>query len=260
MSRIPAGTLVLGRRAQAREGLTDQARDLHLRHADAGADLGLCQVLAEAQLEHAPLAGRDGVEERLEGGAMFGEVETALLGPEALGQRLARLVVLASTWALQRSGPVGARRLQRLEHLLVRGVDRLRDLGDGGRAVQIERELGHGAIDAERELLQVAGDSHGPRAVTEVTLELAEDGGNRVAREHHLALRVEAIDCLQEAERGHLHEVVEGLVRALIAASQLAREGKEAFDQLLAGPLVAVAQQALEKLVLGLTPDLRSRA
>src|SRR5207302_4504886 len=73
-------------------------------------------------------------------------------------------------------------------------------------------------------------------------------------------LRVEGIDCLQETERGHLHEVVEGLVRALIAASQLAREGKEAFDQLLAGPLVAVAQQALEKLVLGLTPDLRSRA
>ena len=41
---------------QLLERVTQQARDVHLRHADAGRDLGLREVLAEAQLEHATLA------------------------------------------------------------------------------------------------------------------------------------------------------------------------------------------------------------
>ena len=43
-------------RAQAPERLADDARDLHLRHADALADLGLREVLGEAQAQHQPLA------------------------------------------------------------------------------------------------------------------------------------------------------------------------------------------------------------
>ena len=51
---------------------------------------------------------------------------------------------------------------------------------------------------------------------------------------------VEAVDRLHEPHRGDLHEVVERLVGALVAARELARERQEALDQLLARGGVAV--------------------
>ena len=51
--------------------------------------------------------------------------------------------------------------------------------------------------------------------------------------------RVEAVDRLQQTERGDLDQVVERLAAALIAARELARERQEALDELLARELVA---------------------
>src|SRR4051794_3725891 len=53
----------LGALAQGVERAADQPRDLHLGDPDEPADLGLRQVLAEAQLEDPPLPRRETVEQ-----------------------------------------------------------------------------------------------------------------------------------------------------------------------------------------------------
>ena len=58
---------------------------------------------------------------------------------------------------------------------------------------------------------------------------------------------VEAVDRLQQAERGDLDEVVELLAAALVAPRELARERQEALDERLARRRVAVAVVALEQ-------------
>src|SRR5438105_12553184 len=58
-----AAALGLGRGAQAGQRLADQPRDLHLRDADALADLGLRHVLHEAQAQHLALARADRLHE-----------------------------------------------------------------------------------------------------------------------------------------------------------------------------------------------------
>ena len=143
-SRAPAGLSrrrLLARRgvgAQARDRLADDARDLHLRDADALADLGLREVLVEAQAQHLALARRDRAHEVLERRAVLGQREAVLLGAERVAEGVAA-VVLAAARRLQRGGLVGARRLERLEHVLLVGADLGRDLrrpwaGDAGRA------------------------------------------------------------------------------------------------------------------------------
>src|SRR5688572_18109726 len=81
--------LLLGRErsgAQAGERLADQAGDLHLRHADARADLGLGEILDEAQAQHLALARGDGGHEALERGAVLGQAEAALLVAERVAE------------------------------------------------------------------------------------------------------------------------------------------------------------------------------
>jgi hypothetical protein len=98
---------------------------------------------------------------------------------------------------------------------------------------------------------------HGPARVSEVALQLAEDGRHGVGREGRAAGRVEAVDRLHEADRGDLHEVVERLVGPLVAACQLARQGQEALDQLLARggvSLLVVAEQQTSVLAGALEP------
>jgi hypothetical protein len=57
-----------------------------------------------------------------------------------------------------------------------------------------------------------------------VALELAQDRRDGKARERRAAARVEAVDRLQQTQRGHLDQVVERLTAAVIAAGKLARE------------------------------------
>ena len=61
------------------------------------------------------------------------------------------------------------------------------------------------------------------------------------------AVRVEAVDRLQEPERGDLDEVVERLAGAVVAPRELARERQEALGERLAGRLVAVSVIALQQ-------------
>jgi hypothetical protein len=86
-----------------------------------------------------------------------------------------------------------------------------------------------------------------------VALELAEDGRDGEAREGGLARRVEAVDRLQQAQRGDLDEVVERLAAALVAPRELASEWQEALHERVAGRRVA-AMGALEQGAVGTRP------
>ena len=66
-------------------------------------------------------------------------------------------------------------------------------------------------LDHQAQLLEVARRPHVPGGVAEVAADLAEDRRHRVAREREPAVGVPAVDGLDEAHRGDLHEVVERL-------------------------------------------------
>src|SRR3954452_17436705 len=231
---------------QACDRLADDPRHLHLRYADALADLGLRQVFLEAQPQHLALARGDRPHELLERRAVLGEAEALLGGADRVAERFPRLVLVAAR-RRQRRGAVGARRLQRLEPVLLREADRLGDLRHGRRAAQVGRELRHLAVDPQRELLQVARHAHRPGAGAEVALDLAEDRRHGVARERHVAAEVEAVDRLHQAQARDLEEVVERLLGARVAAGELAGERQKALDEHLAIDRVATVEVALEE-------------
>ena len=73
--------------AQAGDRVADDARGLHLRDADASADLPLGEVLLEAQAQHLALARRDRAQQQGERGAVLGQPEARL----GAGERVARV-------------------------------------------------------------------------------------------------------------------------------------------------------------------------
>jgi hypothetical protein len=75
--------------------------------------------------------------------------------------------------------------------------------------------------------LEFARHPDSPAVVAEVALEFSEDGGEGKARERESALGVEAVDRLEQAERGDLLEIV-GVGAAVIAASEVGGERKKA--------------------------------
>ena len=210
------------------------------------ADLGLREVLGEAQAQDLALARRDDPHDVLDGGAVLGQGEAPLLDADDVAQRVGAVVV-GAPWRLQRRGPVGARGLERLEDVLRVSADLRPDLLDRRLALELEVELGDRAVDLQREVLEVARHADRPGAVAEVALDLAQDGRHRIAREGDPAVEAEAVDGVDEAEAGDLEEVVEGLVGALVAARELARERQEALDEHLAVDRVALVEVACEQ-------------
>jgi hypothetical protein len=126
-----------------------------------------------------------------------------------------------------------------------------RDLRHGGLALQVARQLDDVVVDAQRQLLQGAGDAHRPRAVAQVAPDFAQDGRHGVAGERDVAVEVEAIDRLDEPQAGDLEEIVEGLPGALVAARQGARERQEALHEHLMVDRVAPLQVALKQRPVG---------
>jgi hypothetical protein len=80
-----------------------------------------------------------------------------------------------------------------------------------------------------------------------VALDLAQDRRHRVGRERDLTRHVEAINGLDQSERGDLHEVVDRLLRALVAARELARQRQVALDQLVTQDRVRALGQSGEE-------------
>jgi hypothetical protein len=64
-----------------------------------------------------------------------------------------------------------------------------------------------------------------------VAPDLAEHRGDSERGERGRAVDVEAVDRLQQADGGDLHEIVERLSAALVAACELARQRQEPLDE-----------------------------
>src|SRR4051794_9389593 len=161
--------------------MAQDARDLHLADADPLADRGLREVLLEAQPHDLALARREGAHELVEHRALLGAVVAVVDVPDAVAERLARVVVAGRARRLERRGAVGARGLHRLEDVVGAHVDRVRHVVDRRLAAELARELRDDLVDAQGELLEVARDPDGPRPVAEVALDLAHDRRHGVA-------------------------------------------------------------------------------
>ena len=130
----------------------------------------------------------------------------------------------------------------------------LADLGGRRRAAELARQVLHRVVDLHHALLHPARDVDRPAVVAEVALELAEHRRHGVGGERRLARGVEAIDRLDQPERRDLHEVVERLVRAPVAARHPSRQRQQALHQLLPRRLITVAVVADEQATILLGP------
>ncbi len=208
-----------GRRAQTRDRLADEARDLHLADPDERADLGLREVLLEAQPQHLALAlGQRHSRRPASRGPRQGRSPPPGYRRVADAARRPRR---AAARLVERRGPIRAGGLQASSTCSTSAPTCSAISMTVGIAAQVRRQR-PGAVDPQRKLLEVARHAHGPRPVAEVALDLAQDRGDRVGGERDLALDVEAVDRLDQAQRGDLHEVVQ---RLLAAADSGARAG-----------------------------------
>src|SRR3954452_23681541 len=132
--------------------------------------------------------------------------------------------------------------VERFEHVLDAGVDGLGELADGGGAPELCGQRFGGRVEAQRALLDVAGNPNRPAVVAEVAFELAEDGGDGEAGEGGSARCVEALDRLQQPERGYLVQVVE-IGSSAIAAGEVTGERQVASEHGI--PAAGIAASAI---------------
>ena len=144
-------------------------------------------------------AGRILLHEPGDRGTVLGELEARVVVARLSARRSPAGSSQVGARAVERDRSVGARRLQHLSTSLQAGARRVSDLRRDVRPSG--RQPTDGAIHLDRQLLEVARDPHRPALVTEVTLELAEDRGDREARERGLACRVEPVDGADEPDR-----------------------------------------------------------
>ena len=73
-----------------------------------------------------------------------------------------------------------------------------------------------------------------PGAIAEVPLDLADDRRHCVGRELHLALRVEALDREEQADRADLDQILLRLAAARVARREALDERHVPLDELVA--------------------------
>jgi hypothetical protein len=137
----------------------------------------------------------------------------------ATGEALV-VVVPVGCWN-QRRGSIDRSRFQRFEHLVHRRLHLLGDLLDGRRSAERMTQHLDGAAEREIQLLAPPRNTERPRVVTEVASQLAQDRGHGECREQDTKRRVEAVGCLDQAELGHLNEIVKGLTTPSEASSTM---------------------------------------
>ncbi len=140
----------------------------------------------------------------------------------------ARIVVGAGTRRVQRDRLVGLDRLQRVDHLLGVELEVLGQLVGGGRVAALVGDALLRVAHLQRALLRAAGHVHRPAGVAEVAAHLAEDRRDGEGLEGVAAFDVVAVHRLEQAERGDLKQVLEGLGGAAVAPRQAASERHEA--------------------------------
>ena len=84
--------------------------------------------------------------------------------------------------------------------------------------------------------MQPARYVDGADVVAEVPLDLADDGGHREGRELHAAVRVEAVDGVDQPDGADLDDVLHRLVAAAEAGGGVPHERQVGLDQRAAHP------------------------
>jgi hypothetical protein len=200
---------------------------VHLGDVQAGADLDLREVVVEAQAQDGPFAVGEDRRHGVDADGVVDASEAVLGHADRLTER--RGVVIAGTGrVLERYAVVGACGEPRLDDLLDGDAGAVGDLPARRRSSEFAFELVARALDVERALLQFAWDSDEPALVAEVALQFAGDGRDREGRERDLAGGVEAVDRVQQPDRGDLDEVVAEVTVAVIASREMTRQREKA--------------------------------
>src|SRR5436190_6480024 len=224
----------------------DQPRYVHLRDPDLLRDLRLRQSLEEAQVEDQPLALVQRPEPGREHRAILGHLVLRLFLPERLQRVELALLVLAAP-GRKRNRAVRPPTLERLDYGLLLDARRLGQLGNRGRAAELDRLLLDQLRKLDVELLEPARDAHRPALVAEVALDLADDVRRRVRGQLDAAVDVEAVDRLDQPDRPDLDEVVELFAPVRVAPGERPDERHVLLDQLVAGCEIAVRVIAPQK-------------
>src|SRR5262245_5043289 len=114
-----------------------------------------------------------------------------------------------------------------------------RDLRERRRSRQLGREAGAVWSHPPAQVRQASRDADARRAVAQVPLDLARDGRGGEALKLASALRVEAVDGLDEPDAADLDEVLEALTAVRVAARERTDEGQLELDQSLPRTQVA---------------------
>ena len=120
--------------------------------------------------------------------------------------------------------------------------------------MQIVRDV----FQACRELLHRARDADRPAAIAEMALELTDDRRERERRERQPALRLEAIDGLQQPDCRDLFEIV-GLVAGAVALRQHPRKREETLHQSRPRGLVTVTQTVEQRTLVTIAGERQQR-
>src|SRR5581483_2679231 len=107
------------------------------------------------------------------------------------------------------------------------------------------------------QFLEAARHAHRPAAVTEVSLDLADDVRRRVGRQLYSAVHVEPVDRLDEPDRADLDEVVQLLAAVAVPPRERTHERHVLLDELLAGLEIALFVVATEKNLVVLSHERR---
>ena len=167
-------------------------------------DLALGHVLDEAQMKDMAVALGDLLEHRRDRGAVLDGVEGWVLLADPVSQRRGLVSVADGRGRIEGHRMMTLRRMHRLQHLLLGGLDPLGDLAHRRRVPELGGQLGVCPLDPEDPFLDVARHVHRPAPVAEVALELTENGGHGEGREGGAALRVEAVYRLDQSRRSPL--------------------------------------------------------
>ena len=231
------------RRAQLRERAAQQARDVHLRDADAGGDLRLRQAFLEAHRDDLALAL---------GEARRGRRASSMLASTCSNPRSS--VGTSKPEAVRSSSPLGSVSAERAFSLWIASStasgETSRNCASSavvGRLAVLGAPLVDRGVDAHAQLLHGARHVHGPGAVAVVAPDLAHDRGCRVGRKLDAALGVVALDRLQQADPRDLDEVVERLAPVDVARGERTNQSAVAVHELLASAVVTPALPTLDR-------------
>jgi hypothetical protein len=136
---------------------------------------------------------------------------------------------------------------ERVEHVLDRDLHVLREHLHRRRATVLGGQPVVDLLDLDRKLLGAPRHVYGPSEITEIALELAQDRRHGERREGGPSVGVVAVDRFDQAETGHLQQIVERLPGAAVAARQLAGQRQKAVDELLPRAWVTLPLPALEQ-------------